>query len=125
MVGTITITIERNADLRYSPSPDVRRGDIVTFKLHDVPYEVEIQFDDASCFSNPGPFYLNGSNLLTSESLHTVATNASLGEYPFTVTIFDGTARSQTGNVRKGGELETKKGGIDVTTDPPKDPKKK
>jgi hypothetical protein len=119
-MGSIIIHIRRDEDIRYTPGPLVWRGDAVTFKLEDVPYAAEVRFPDGTCLTIPGPYELNGNSLLLSSSLQTVATNAAPGPYPFTVTIFDG-ATSR----RVGGQHEVKKGGIDVSTEPPTDPEKK
>ncbi|MCY1021492.1 hypothetical protein [Pyxidicoccus sp. MSG2] len=122
-MGSITIHIRLNEDIRYTPSPLVRQGDAVTFKLEDVPYAAEVRFPDGTCLSTPGPYELDGNSLLLSSSLQTVAATAAEGQYPFTVTIFDGSSTSTS--LRVGGQHEVKKGGIDVSTEPPKDPEKK
>lgn len=115
MANNITVTISSNEDIRYSPSPLVRPGDTVTFKLDGIPGQVEVAFDSGSCLTPPGPYTLNGSSLLTSSCQQTVTLNASAGQYSFTATI-PGSPES-----KKRGEHETKKGGLDVTTDPPED----
>ncbi|WP_164013561.1 hypothetical protein [Pyxidicoccus trucidator] len=117
-MASITVTIFSNDDIRYSPSSVVRHGDTVTFALHDIPGEVDVAFDAGSCLTPPGPYTLNGHSLLTSSSQQTVTLTADAHRYAFTVTIPGGTEES-----RKRGEHETKKGGLDVTTDPPEDPK--
>lgn len=114
MANNITVTISSNEDIRYSPSPEVRPGDTVTFKLEGIPGEVDVAFDSGSCLTPPGPYVLNGHSLLTSSSQQTVTLTAEARPYPFTVTI-PGSPE------RKRGEHETKKGGLDVTTDPPED----
>ncbi|MFP2908985.1 hypothetical protein ACLESD_28875 [Pyxidicoccus sp. 3LFB2] len=116
-MANIIVTIQSNEDIRYSPSPVVRHGDTVTFKLEGIPGEVDVVFDSGSCLNPPGPYTLNGSTLATSSSQQTVAVTAQAKQYPFTVTIPGGSERSK----KKGGELESKKGGLDVTTDPPED----
>jgi len=119
-MASITVVIQPNENIRYSPSPNVSQGDTVTFQLVDIPGEVEVSFDGGnSCFTTPGPFDLNGSTLATSSSQHTVSFTAAKGPYPFTVQIFGTKER------RKGGDHETKNGGLDVTTDPPKEADKK
>lgn len=113
-MASITIEIRSNEDIRYSPSPFVSQGDTVTFRIVDIPGEVEVSFDGGnSCLTPPGPYYLNGVSLQASQE--SVSLTAPRGQYPFTVKIFG------PGERKLGGELETKKGGIDVTTDPPKD----
>ena len=115
-MANITVYIQSNEDLRYSPGPAVQQGDTVTFQLVNIPGKVEVDFEDGrSCLTPPGPITLNGGNLLTSSAQETVSLTAPRGQYPFTVQIFgdqDQEAR------RKGGEHETKTGGLDVTTDP-------
>jgi|GEM_PF-3244651 hypothetical protein len=122
-MGNLTITIERNngvLDIRYSPtSRQVSRGGTVTFNLQNIPGEADVTFDSGSCLTAPGPYILNGASLLTSSYQETVDSNASVGPYPFTVTIPSGTER------RKGEEREAKKGELDVTTEHPEDPKDK
>jgi hypothetical protein len=119
-MANITIEIQPNEEVRYSPGSLVRRGDTVTFQLVNVPGEVEVSFDDGdSCLSPPGPYLLNGGTLTMSSSQQTVSLTAAAGLYPFTVQFLG------TGARRMGGELETKKGGIDVTTEPPEDPEDK
>ena len=117
-MANITVTIFSDEDIRYSPSPVVRHGDTVTFKLHGIPGEVDVVFDEGSCLTPPGPYTLNGGSLLTSSSEQTVTVSALPRPYPFTATIPGSTEES-----RKRGEHETKKGGLDVTTDPPEDAK--
>ncbi|QSQ24586.1 hypothetical protein JY651_06440 [Pyxidicoccus parkwayensis] len=125
-MGNTTITIYLDRDPSYDPSPLVHRNDQVTFKLHDVPYDVDIYFDDGCPFSTPPPYHLNGTTIATASSLETVATNAAERGYSFRAVINNGTPGSRDGaNAKIGGQLETKKGGIDVTTEPPKDPDKK
>ena len=114
----ITIEIRSNEDIRYVPDPFVKHGDTVTFQVVDIPGEVDVSFDDGnSCLTPPGPYQLNGNTLATSSTQNSVSFTAHRGLYPFTVTI--------PGSLRKGGELETKKGGIDVTTDPPTETEEK
>ncbi len=114
-VANVTVTIRSNEDIRYSPSAVVRPGDLVLFKLENVPYSAELSFDEDDCFVASGPFELNGNSLTLSSTLQTVTMTVAPGPYPFTVHIYDGTK-----DRKKGGELETKKGGLEVTTDPPK-----
>jgi len=112
----LTITIERNngvLDIRYSsPSQKVSRGGTVTFNLQaGIHGEVDVTFDSGSCLTAPGPYILNGASLLTSSYQETVASDAPVRPYPFTVTIPSGTER------RKGEEREIKRGSLEVTTD--------
>ncbi|WP_338863820.1 hypothetical protein [Myxococcus stipitatus] len=100
-----------------NPSPAlVRPGEEVTFRLDGV-NSAEVQFTDGSCFSEPGPFILNNGSPLAANSEHTVTLTAVPRNYPYNV-ILPPSVES-----RLGGNAETKKGGLDVTTDPPKDPK--
>lgn len=97
-------------------NPLVRPGEEVTFRLDGV-NAAEVQFTDGSCFSQPGPFFLTNANPLAANSEHTVTLTAVPRNYPYNVIL------PPTPASRLGGNAETKKGGLDVTTDPPKDPK--
>ncbi|NTX39316.1 hypothetical protein HUA74_33185 [Myxococcus sp. CA051A] len=97
--------------------PRVRHGDTVTFTLDGV-VSAEVKFPDGTCLVNPGPFFLNNSTLASSNSTNSVTLTCAPDKYPFQVILPD--AKHGPGN-----NYETKKGGLDVTTDPPKDPKKK
>jgi len=94
----------------------VRHGDEVTFTLDGV-VSAEVVFPGATCLSNPGPFFLNNSSLTASNSENSVTLTCSVGNYPFEVILPD--AKHGPGN-----QYETKKGGLDVTTDPPEDSRK-
>lgn len=112
-MGNLTITIESNADIRYSHVPPVvRHGDTVTFQVQDVPGSVEVRFDDGSCLTTTGPYELLGGPGLTAASPQPVSPGATARRYPFTATLPDSRGK-------KIGEHEVKKGEIDVTTDPP------
>ncbi len=118
----ITVKIQPTG-LDYDPTSLVRHGDEVTFRLDGVA-SAKVTFDGASCFADPGPYSLNNTTLGASESEHTVTLTCPAGSYPFTVQIPD---PSQSRDLRggHGGNFETKKGGLDVTTDPPEDKDKK
>jgi len=128
-MGNLTIWILPSG-LVYEPppppectsGPPVRRGEEVIFRLGPGVSNATVQFDGASCFDPPGPYLLNSASLLTSSIDRSVLMTAAFGPYSFHVDI-EGPGIPPLSE-RKGGELETKKGGIDVTTDPPKDPKK-
>ncbi|MFP2934592.1 hypothetical protein ACLESO_57685, partial [Pyxidicoccus sp. 3LG] len=94
--------------------------DTVTFRITGITGEVEIAFDQTSCFTSSGPWDMNTTSLSTTDSLHLVAPDAARHLYPFTVTITGTPAKDKHLGP---GNHETKRGGIDVTTDPPKDKK--
>ncbi|WP_342376117.1 hypothetical protein NVS55_33300 [Myxococcus stipitatus] len=96
--------------------PRVYLGQEVTFRLDGVT-AAEVRFTDGSCFSQPGPFFLSNASPLAANSEHTVTLTAAPRNYPYDL-VLPPTAAS-----RLGGNAETKKGGLDVTTDPPEDPK--
>ncbi|MFL5353507.1 hypothetical protein [Archangium sp.] len=102
------------------PNPaDVQQGDLVTFQLaDDVQGTFEVSFDSADCFTAQGPFTLQSGSSLTSQSAHTVAASAAKGNYPYTVTPDEHTRKRFP-------QHETKRGDLDVTTDPPPPPKDK
>ncbi|RJS26182.1 hypothetical protein DRW03_06945 [Corallococcus sp. H22C18031201] len=109
------ITIEiRPDDIRYSPSALVNQGDTVTFHLDSIIGPAIVFFDDGTCLTAPNPLTLNGQTLQQTNTF--VALTALSGPYPFTVTIPDMPRRSN----KHGGEHEVKKGGLEVSTDPPK-----
>ncbi|NVJ28626.1 MULTISPECIES: hypothetical protein [Myxococcus] len=102
------------------PTPEearVRHGDEVTFTLDGV-VSAEVKFPDGTCLNAPGPFFLNNGSLAASNSENSVTLTCATGLYGFQVILPD--AKHGPGN-----QYETKKGGLDVTTDPPKDPQKK
>ncbi|MBJ6759713.1 hypothetical protein JGU66_02985 [Myxococcaceae bacterium JPH2] len=109
------VTIEiRPDDIRYSPSQLVNQGDTVTFQLDSIIGPVTVFFDNGTCLTAPNPFTLNGQTLQQANTF--VALTAMSGAYPFTVTIPDMPKRHS----KHGGEHEVKKGGLEVSTDPPK-----
>ncbi|MCE9672081.1 hypothetical protein LY474_30175 [Myxococcus stipitatus] len=122
--GNLTIWIQ-NPELIYDPpSGRVSRGAEVTFRLGPSVLNATVTFDDGSCFDAQGPFPLSNITLAAATSEHSVKLVADPRNYPFSVqmNVDPGSAPSTASRI--GSELETKKGGIDVTTDPPEDRKK-
>jgi hypothetical protein len=111
----ITITIHHKKGILYAPDRFVRQGDTVTFKVVNIPSTVEVVFESGvSCFNEHGPYRIDGSSLWNSTLELTVAPMTSSGEYRFSVVINDGASLQLDASA-----MDSKKGGIDVTTDPP------
>ena len=117
----IIIEVLPNRDLRYPEGNQVHQGDTVTFLISGISGEVEIAFDQTSCFNSPGPWDYNTSSLSTTDSLHVVSWTAARGEYAFTVTTPSTPAKDKHVGPH---DHEVKRGTIDVTTDPPEDKRK-
>ncbi|MFB1479239.1 hypothetical protein [Corallococcus sp. RDP092CA] len=122
-----TITVDLSTDpISYSPGPEVKHGDTVVFSMGSYPssYTATVTFPDGNCLTvstaNPYPYQLGGSHALATSPL-TVSTTALKRVYSFDVTIDDGSG-DRSGAKAGPLELDRKNGGIDVTSDPPKDP---
>ncbi|MCP3140771.1 hypothetical protein [Pyxidicoccus xibeiensis] len=116
----IVIEVLPNRELRYPNGHDVSQGDTVTFRIEGIIGDVHISFDDTSCFTSSGPWDVNSSSLSALNSVFEVSSTAPRDEYPFTVTTPGGSSKDKDKHVGPGNH-ETKRGTIDVTTDPPKD----
>jgi hypothetical protein len=92
--------------ITYSPGPEVKQGDTVTFSLGSAAsYEsAQVSFPNGTCLTTSGPYSLGGATFATSPM--TVDATAPKGLYVFEVLIGD--------------ERDRKNGGIDVTSDPPR-----
>ncbi|WP_242593835.1 Ntn hydrolase family protein [Corallococcus exiguus] len=122
------ITVDLSTDpVTYSPGPEVKHGDTVVFSMGSYPasYTATITFPDGNCLtvsgSNPYPYELGGTHSLATSPL-TVKMTALKRVYDFDATIDDGASTRSNDKVGPPLELERKNGGIDVTSDPPKDP---
>ncbi|MCK8503345.1 hypothetical protein [Myxococcus fulvus] len=118
---TVTVTITSD-DIIYSPSNIVKHGEEVEFKLQGISSAQVVFKDGTTCLSGPGSFTLDTSNPLAQESDQHVTQTCLKRLYPFDVVI-PAPPPSQAASFI-GSNAETKKGGLDVTTDPPEDPKK-
>ncbi|MBZ4335531.1 hypothetical protein K8556_32360 [Corallococcus sp. AS-1-12] len=121
-----TITVDLSTDpISYSPGPEVKHGDTVVFSMGSYPasYTATVTFPSGNCLTvsatNPYPYELGGTHALVTSPL-TVSVTALKRIYAFDATIDDG---SSTRSEAKVGpiELDRKNGGIDVTSDPPKE----
>ncbi|RKG66189.1 hypothetical protein D7W79_36910 [Corallococcus exercitus] len=100
----------------YNPSQDVKQGDTVVFTLGNALHATAtISFPNGTCLTTSGPYTLGGPTLSTTPLV--VSPTAAKGDYPFEVDFNSG-LESQA---RKGHEWDRKNGGIDVTSDPPKE----
>ncbi|MFP2902741.1 hypothetical protein [Corallococcus sp. 4LFB] len=120
------ITVDLSTDpISYNPSAEVKQEDTVVFSMGSYPssYTATVTFTDGNCLTVPGPnaypYQLGGQNALLTSPL-TVRDTAMKRSYPFDVVIDDGT-RDRSRDPRGPLELDRKNGGIDVTSDPPKD----
>lgn len=113
MVNKI-IKINSDASFHYFPAgKTVQQGEQVTFTLMSETSTATVTFDSVSCFDEPGPISLDGS-----ASVKSYFVTAAPGSYPFTVNVSNGGARSHLGS-----DAESKRGELDVTTEPPKESK--
>ncbi|MCP3100274.1 hypothetical protein LZ198_15495 [Myxococcus sp. K15C18031901] len=124
--GNLTIWIQTPELVYDPPTGAVSRGAEVTFRLGPNVLNATVTFEDGSCFDAQGPFPLSNITLAAATSEHSVKLVATPRNYPFKVdmNVDPGSAPKSVAAGHLGSELETKKGGIDVTTDPPKDVKK-
>lgn len=118
-VITVLITPNKSGHIRYIPSHRVMRGGKVNFVAAGISRTVEVSFDKDSCFDSQGPYVLTEKGLLLSSYENQVSRDACNELYPFTVSI------DENSELMQGGEKETKKGTIEVTTDGPGDPERK
>ncbi|MCP3063936.1 hypothetical protein LXT21_34680 [Myxococcus sp. K38C18041901] len=119
---TVTVTITSD-DIIYSPSNIVKHGEEVEFKLHGVASAQVVFKDGTTCLSGSSSFVLDTSSPLAQESDQHVTQTCLKRVYPFDVVI-PAPPPSQQAKSFIGSNAETKKGGLDVTTDPPEEPKK-
>ncbi|WP_375756427.1 hypothetical protein [Corallococcus exercitus] len=123
-MANITVDLSTNP-ISYSPGPEVKHGDTVTFSMGSYPssYTATVTFPDGNCLTTsvPYPYTLGGSPLTASTSPLTVSMTAAKGVYDFNAVIDDGT-RDRGTAPRGPEERDRKNGGIDVTSEPPEDP---
>lgn len=112
-MANITITIIPGQDI---PPTTVKHGDSVTFSLQGAGNVAVVTFDETSCLVDKGPIDLGGTHALQAAP-DPVSPTARKGHYPYTVKINGGDEQRS----KLGGNLEVKTGGIDVSTDPPKE----
>lgn len=111
-MGNVIVKINSDASIHYFPSQVVRFGDLVTFKLTCSTCTATVTFDSAGCLDVQGPYFLDGSDSANAEKTHTVA--ATSGNFPFTAEVDGGGSQRHIGF-----EGESKRGELDVTTEPP------
>lgn len=111
-MANVIVKINSDASIHYFPSKVVRSGDTVTFKLTCTTCTATVTFDSTGCLDVPGPYSLDGSNSVDAEKTHTVT--ASSGNFPFTAQVNGGSSQRHIGF-----EGESKRGELDVTTEPP------
>ncbi|NOK08373.1 hypothetical protein HNS30_04880 [Corallococcus exercitus] len=111
----ITIDVS-TTPVTYSPGPDVKHGDTVTFTLGAaINATAVITFPDGTCLTTSGPYTLGGPTLATAPLV--VSLTAIKRVYAFDVDFNNG----QESQARVGHEWDRKNGGIDVTSDPPEE----
>lgn len=107
------IKLNSDASIHYFPTgTGVQTGDTVTFKLACTTCTATVTFDSAGCLDGTNPFYLDGSSPATAELTRTVI--ATSGNFPFTADVEGGTEKHSLG-----GQVEAKRGELDVNTEPP------
>ncbi|NOK16867.1 hypothetical protein [Corallococcus carmarthensis] len=115
MANNILIDVS-TTPVTYIPSPDVKHGDTVVFTLGNaLTATATITFPEGTCLTTSGPYTLGGPTMSTAPLV--VSLTALQRVYPFDVDINNG----QESQARKGHEWDRKNGGIDVTSDPPKE----
>ena len=114
------ITIDISTDpVTYLPGPEVKHGDTVTFSLGTASIaSATVTFPLGTCLTTHVPYTLGGPTTATSPL--TVSATAPKGTYPFEVNIPDEERDRKLGPE----EANRKNGGIDVTSDPPKEVRK-
>lgn len=118
-MATITIDVS-TTPITYDPGRQVKHGDEVIFELGSGPaLSATITFPIDSCFTTKGPYTLGGHTLRTDPL--TVSSSAHRGEYLFDVETRDG-AKEDVARAHPH-ERDRKNGGIEVTSDPPGDPR--
>ncbi|WP_244237251.1 hypothetical protein [Corallococcus llansteffanensis] len=114
-MANITVDLS-TTPITYSPGPEVKHGDTVTFSLGSLAISTEatVTFTDGTCLTTSGPYQLGGTHAAATSPL-TVSNSAPKRAYPFDVVINDDLKDRKVGP----GEHDRKNGGIDVTSDPP------
>lgn len=119
---TQNVYLHPDNKIEYDPDPpNVRRNQQVCFTLKDRTDNVDVNFGTNSPFGpSINQFTLNGASPSTATKTETVASDATLGPYSFTVTPAGG----QLSMHRTDPEPEsTGAGELDVVKDPTKDPR--
>jgi hypothetical protein len=119
----VTIQTDSNGQLLGMPSVyPVKHDEAVDFVVAD-PVRVVVSFDQSSCLTQTGPFYLDGSDPSTSGTGPIpVRADAERGPYPFTVAP---DTRPGAGAYKKPGDFEAKQGELEVSTDPEEEDEEK
>jgi hypothetical protein len=125
-MAVTTVTLSQSGsdiEISYDPSNVVRRGDTVTFECLILGAAVTVGFGPDNCFSSGSEnLSLEGGSQTAASGSQIVNMRAAPGEYPFTVDVTLPPGSEQSGGGRFGGNLESKTGALDVTTDPPPPP---
>ncbi|RKH15321.1 hypothetical protein D7V97_00505 [Corallococcus sp. CA053C] len=116
-MANITVDLS-TTPISYAPGPEVKQGDTVTFTLGSLPSSTEatVTFTDGTCLTVAGPYQLGGTHAIATSPL-TVSNTAQKRPYPFDVVITNAPKDRKVGP----GEHDRKNGGIDVTSEPPKE----
>lgn len=123
-VPTVPVTIYGNSNGQLQSLPSVypvTHGQSVNFVVAD-PIQVVVSFDQSSCLTKPGPFYLDGSDPETAATGPLEVLPDAEGRYPFTVA--PDTSSPSSGAYKKPGDFEAKQGELEVSPDPEEDEEK-
>ncbi|KFA89106.1 hypothetical protein [Archangium violaceum] len=118
----VTIQSDSNGQLQNMPSVyPVTHGQSVDFVVED-PIQVVVSFDQSSCLTKTGPFYLDGSDPTKAATGPLEVLPDAAGRYPFTVA--PDTSSPASGAYKKPGDFEAKQGELEVSPDPEEDEEK-